>query len=362
MKPVIGILGGGQLARMLCDAAHKQGAATAVYDPSPEACARLSAGEHICADYLDLTSLQEFGKKCSVITYEFENVPVKAAAFLEKHFNNLPQGCRPLELSSHRIREKSAAAALGIPTPKFLPVNDKTQLTAAIKKIGLPAVLKTCSGGYDGKGQWLIYSMDDVQNISLAEGEYILEEKISFDSEASCIVIRTQNECVCLPPAENIHQKGILHLSIVPARIPASLENSLKEAAQKLITGLNFVGILGVEFFIKGNEIYFNEMAPRPHNSAHYSMDACTASQFDLLISALLNKPLPQPRLIGPAVMLNILGEHKEFVPPSCPGMSVHIYGKTEWKAGRKMGHITFTGNDLESIIFQAQTLFKEKK
>ncbi len=331
----IGILGGGQLAKMLCDSAVKQNHKTVIYDPSEDACGRLSADKHICAKYNNFKALSEFGGMCDVITYEFENVPDGTVRFLQENFDNIPQGVEPLYVSQHRIREKNAVTDV-VDVPRFTAVSNTKELKKALDIIGYPAVLKTCRGGYDGKGQWVFESADDIADIQ--DGEYILEEKVDFDMEVSCIVVRG-DDTVAFPVGENIHKNGILHKTIAPARLPDT--QKITDAAKRIMEHLGFKGILGIEFFVKGDKIYFNEMAPRPHNSAHYTMDACDYSQFDMLIKALTDGKLTQPVLNSPVVMINILGEDKDkFDHSKC-----HIYGKTDWKIGRKMGHINILEN-----------------
>lgn len=351
----IGILGGGQLAKMLCDSAKKMKLKTIVFDPSSESCSKISADNHICESYDNQNALQEFGQQCDVITYEFENVPSETVTFLDKHFHNIPQGFNPLYISQHRIREKSAIAHLNIKTANFHSVKDQENLKQAIAIINYPAILKTCTGGYDGKGQWIINNENDLKNIILnSEQEYILEQKIPFDLEVSCLVVRNINgEVQSFPIGENIHRKGILDKTIVPARISHELENKVRKTAEQIIEGLDFVGSLGVEFFIWNQDIYVNEIAPRPHNSAHYTMDACDYSQFDLHLKSILGNPLPKPKLISSVVMCNILGEDKDKLSQINPSSQtkIHIYGKTEWKNGRKMGHINYLGNDLKELI-----------
>ncbi|MEG1807166.1 MAG: 5-(carboxyamino)imidazole ribonucleotide synthase [Cetobacterium sp.] len=355
----IGILGGGQLAKMLCDSAKKMGYTSVILDPSSDACGKFSSNLHLIKDYTDEKSLKEISEISGVVTYEFENVPIESIEIIEKIGGNIPQGKTPLYLSQHRIREKNAVRNLGVKTAKYKQVSNIEELKEALKEVGIPAILKTCSGGYDGKGQWKIKNESDLNNIKLESREYILEEMVNFEKEVSCLVVRGINgEVVNFPIGENIHKNGILNLTIVPAQISKELEEKIIENSKKIIEKLGVVGPLGIEFFIAGEEIYFNEMAPRPHNSAHYTMDACNYSQFDIHLMAILGEKIPRIKLLKNIVMLNILGEDKEKlekIQKSKKGI-VHIYGKNSWEIGRKMGHVNFCGNDIDELIELAKS------
>ena len=358
MAKKIGILGGGQLAKMLCDSANKNGYESMILDPSEDSCGKHSATEHLVKSYDNKEALKVLCDYSDVITYEFENVPSDAIDFIQEQKANIPQGKLPLYISQHRIREKTAVLALGIQTASFLEVTNKETLIKAIEQLKFPCILKTCSGGYDGKGQWKIETQKELQQVDIKTEDYILEKMIDFDKEVSCLVVRSINkDVVCFPIGENIHKNGILSMTIVPARIDTRLEQRIQEIAKNIITSLEFVGSLGIEFFIKGDDIYFNEMAPRPHNTAHYTLDACDHSQFDLHIKSVLGEDLPTPQLLSPVVMLNILGQNKEKIENLVKDkmMKVHLYKKTEWKQDRKMGHINYLGEDLEKLIQLAE-------
>ena len=358
MAKKIGILGGGQLAKMLCDSANKNGYESMILDPSEDSCGKHSATEHLIKSYDDKDALKVLCDYSDVITYEFENVPSDAIDFIQEQKANIPQGKQPLYISQHRIREKTAVLALGIQTASFLEVTNKETLIKAIEQLKFPCILKTCSGGYDGKGQWKIETQKELEQVDIKTGDYILEKMIDFDKEVSCLVVRSTNkDVVCFPIGENIHKNGILSMTIVPARIDTYVEQIIQEIAKNIITSLEFVGSLGIEFFIKGDDIYFNEMAPRPHNTAHYTLDACDYSQFDLHIKSVLGEDLPTPQLLSPVVMLNILGQDKEKIKNLVNNKmtKVHLYKKTEWKQDRKMGHINYLGEDLEKLIQLAE-------
>lgn len=356
----VGILGGGQLAKMLCDSGKKLNCRTIILDPNPDSCGRFSADEHIEAEYNNKESLKKLCEDTDVITYEFENVPSEIIDYLKHNNGNIPQGKKPLYLSQHRVREKEAVKQIGVKTANFKSVRTLEELERAIVEIGYPSILKTCSGGYDGKGQWKLLEEKDLKSINWNENaEYILEEMIRFDKEVSCLVVRGINrDIVCFPIGENIHKNGILNKTIVPARVSKDILEKVEKTSQEIIKKLNIYGPLGIEFFIKENEIYFNEMAPRPHNSAHYTMDACNYSQFDIHLMGILGEKLPKVKLLTKVVMLNIMGEDQEKVKKIKKehNTNVHIYGKSEWKKDRKMGHINYCGENLEELILKADS------
>lgn len=355
----VGILGGGQLAKMLCDSGKKMGYETIILDPNSDSCGRFGADEHIIAEYNDEVALKKLCKEADVITYEFENVPSEVIKFLKKNGGNVPQGEKPLYLSQHRIREKSAVNEIGVRTADFLEVKDLKTAKEAFIKIGAPCILKTCSGGYDGKGQWKIVKEDDFNNVEWKNIEYILEKMIDFEIEVSCLVVRGVNgDVVTFPIGENIHKNGILNKTIVPARISENIQKEIQNLSKQIVEKLDIYGPLGIEYFIKGDEVYFNEMAPRPHNSAHYTMDACNYSQFDIHLLGVLGEKLPDIKLLTPVVMLNIMGEDREKVDKILldTETKLHIYGKTEWKQDRKMGHINYCGENVEKLIEKANS------
>ncbi len=361
----IAVLGGGQLGKMLCESAKRQGYKTMVLEPLKSACAALEADMHLIKPYDDKESLIYIAKNSSVITYEFENVSSEAIDILEENGGYIPQGKRPLYISQHRFREKSSINNLGIKTAEFRQVFDKESFEKAIKEIGYPSILKTSMGGYDGKGQWVLRSEDDLKKVSeiLEEREYILEKMVDFKCELSCIAVKSTDGSIgVFPVVENIHKNGILHITIAPARIEKEVQERVKEITKKIIKGLDFVGPLAIEYFYgKDGEIYVNEMAPRPHNSAHYTMDGCDKSQFDLQIEGLCGKHLEDPKLIKNSVMLNILGQDVERIEKAelKENEKLYMYGKGEAKKDRKMGHLNLVGEDLENLIKRAEELAK---
>ncbi|MGL4971366.1 MAG: 5-(carboxyamino)imidazole ribonucleotide synthase [Cetobacterium sp.] len=355
----VGILGGGQLAKMLCDSGKKMSYETIILDPSSDSCGRFGADEHIVANYSDESALKRLCKKSDVITYEFENVPSEVIDFLKRNGGNVPQGERPLYLSQHRVREKSAVNEIGVRTADFAEVNSLISAKEALIKIEAPCILKTCSGGYDGKGQWKIQSESDLNDVDWKDTEYILEKMVDFQKEVSCLVVRGINgDIVTFPVGENIHKNGILNKTIVPARVSEDVQRKIENLSKKIVEKLDIYGPLGIEYFIKGEEVYFNEMAPRPHNSAHYTMDACNYSQFEIHLLGVLGEKLPEIKLLTPVVMLNIMGEDREKIEKIIldENTKLHIYGKTEWKKDRKMGHINYCGESIEKLIEKANS------
>ena len=338
----IGIIGGGQLGLMLAEQAHVLGVRAVALDPAPDAPAFRVCDDHIVAAYDDAAALERLCRQSDAVTYEFENVPGDILIPLCGKYN-IPQGYKPLYDSQDRLREKTNARDHGLRTPGFAAVDDEASLRAAVRELGLPAVLKTRTLGYDGHGQLVLRSEADIERaLPLLSVPCILEEFIPFDSEASIVMVADKEHVVSFPVGRNIHRDGILDLSIVPAAADAEVLARMK--AQRC----GYEGILAIEYFIRGGEIYFNEMAPRPHNSGHYTIEGCTTNQFRELVRYLVGEPLQEPRLVAPTVMKNILGQDLEAARAvereGRPDVYVHIYGKTESRPKRKMGHITFVG------------------
>ena len=353
----VGIIGGGQLGRMMCLAAKALGYNVAVLDPTPNSPCAQVADIEITANYDDMEAIKKLAEISDVITYEFENISYDALAYLEKHAY-LPQGSEVLKISQHRFREKTAISQMGIAVPKFRLINGIDDLK---ENVYYPSVLKTTTGGYDGKGQAVLKNEGDfAKAAAIAENrECILEEWMPFTKEISVIVARsTEGETSVLPVAENIHVNNILHKTVVPARISDKLEKLALSYALKIANGLNSIGVLAIEMFVVEDKIYINEIAPRPHNSGHYSMDACETGQFEQHIRAVCGLPLGDVRLHSPAVMVNILGEHLDMdnlhnLSPYMPLLrrgKLHLYGKAQAKKGRKMGHFNMLGDIEENL------------
>ena len=344
----IGIIGGGQLGLMIAEQAHVLGVRAVALDPAPDAPAFRVCDDHIVAAYDDAAALERLCRRSDVVTYEFENVPGEILIPLCGKYN-IPQGYKPLYDSQDRLREKTNARNHGLQTPGFAAADDETSLRAAVRELGLPAVLKTRTLGYDGHGQLVLKSEADIERaLPLLTVPCILEEFIPFDSEASIVMVADKEHVVSFPVGRNIHRDGILDLSIVPAAASQEVLDRMKAQSERFMRECGYEGILAIEYFIRGGEIYFNEMAPRPHNSGHYTIEGCTTNQFRELVRYLIGEPLQEPRLVAPTVMKNILGQDLEAARAVAregrPDTYVHIYGKTESRPKRKMGHITFVG------------------
>lgn len=403
MAKKIGIIGGGQLGLMIAEEAHRQGALVYALDPAPDAPAFAECDGHIVAAYDDLGALEQLGDMTDVLTYEFENVPGDILRHLEGKYN-IPQGFAPLFDSQDRLREKNNAKRHGLPVPDYVPLpacssdedcaevpceltdgQRREELSEAVKKVGMPCVLKTRRLGYDGHGQAVIREEKDIEKAAeLLHVPCILEAFVPFDYECSVIMVRDGQKTIHFPIGRNIHKGGILDLCIVPAGTlyvagnqsnpeQTPLCGRIVDACEKFMEGCDYRGILAIELFIKGDDFVFNEMAPRPHNSGHYTIEGCTSSQYTELCHFLLEKTLEQPELVAPTVMKNILGQDLEAAwkiidtahaehwqnPAAVPvsntakggkaycgeagkGVFVHIYGKTESRPKRKMAHITY--------------------
>ena len=344
----IGIIGGGQLGLMIAEQAHVLGVRAVALDPAPDAPAFRVCDDHIVAAYDDAAALERLCRQSDAVTYEFENVPGDILIPLCGKYN-IPQGYKPLYDSQDRLREKTNARDHGLRTPGFAAVDDEASLRAAVRELGLPAVLKTRTLGYDGHGQLVLRSEADIERaLPLLSVPCILEEFIPFDSEASIVMVADKEHVVSFPVGRNIHRDGILDLSIVPAAADAEVLARMKAQSERFMRSCGYEGILAIEYFIRGGEIYFNEMAPRPHNSGHYTIEGCTTNQFRELVRYLVGEPLQEPRLVAPTVMKNILGQDlaaAERIAAEAPaGCYVHLYGKRESRPKRKMGHITYVG------------------
>lgn len=356
----IGIIGGGQLGRMMALAAKAQGFRIAVMDPNPDSPCGQVADYKIIGAYDDAAAIKRLAKMSDVITYEFENIDGDTLKSIS-HLVHVPQGTDLLEITKDRIAEKTAIQAAGIEVAPFAVIQTKQEIYDTIKELGFPAVLKTSRGGYDGKGQLVIKCKEDIAeaNSLLEHGGCVLEKWMPFTKEISVIVSRNEKgDTAVFPVAENIHVNNILHQTIVPARISEAAQNGAIQAALRLVESLGMVGTLAVEMFVMADEtIYINELAPRPHNSGHYSIDACETSQFEQHIRAICNWPLGSTNLLKPVVMVNILGQHQAKLLEKIPTLSnwkIHLYGKKEAKTGRKMGHVTLLRETVEEAVLEA--------
>lgn len=360
----IGILGGGQLGQMMAIAAREMGYRIAVLEPKEDSpCGQIADHEVITA-YDDRQGARELAEISDVVTYEFENVDLGTAEWLEKHAN-LPQGSRLLQVTQDREFEKKAIVESDVQVANFKIVHNEADLYTAVREIGFPSVLKTCRGGYDGKGQIVLKTENDVEKALQAfvgKQKAILEQWVPFEKELSVIVTRSvSGEVKTFPVAENIHRDNILHETIVPAKISREIQQKATEIALQLANSFDLVGTLAVEMFLtEKGAILVNELAPRPHNSGHFSIDACETSQFQQHIRAICGWPLGKTDLLKPAVMVNILGEDLEKALDSIQkydDVKFHLYGKDSAKPKRKMGHVTVLADTVEEAITKAESL-----
>ncbi len=351
LKPgdTIGILGGGQLGRMLAMAAARLGLRCQVFSPDPESPAFDVVLNATCAEYADVGALELFANDVDVITYEFENVPSAAAMILAARRPVLPDR-KILETTQDRLAEKDFVTRLGIGTAAYADVSSVASLRAAIERIGLPAVLKTRRFGYDGKGQAIIRNGDDVGRIwaELGTKSAILEAFVPFEREISVVAARSASgQIECFDVTENEHREHILKVSRAPAAIPEKVAAEARNIAEKIATALDYVGVLAVEMFVLGDgtggSVLVNEIAPRVHNSGHWTLDGASISQFEQHIRAIAGWPLGKPVRHGPVTMTNLIGDeiHDYERWLTVPGATVHIYGKGAPRPGRKMGHVT---------------------
>jgi 5-(carboxyamino)imidazole ribonucleotide synthase len=351
LKPgdTIGILGGGQLGRMLAMAAARLGLRCQVFSPDPDSPAFDVVANAACAEYADVEALELFAADVDVVTYEFENVPAASVMVLAARRPVLP-GRKILETTQDRLAEKDFVKQLGIGTANYAEVSSPQGLAEAIKRIGVPAVLKTRRFGYDGKGQAIIRAGDDVESIWQEIGTKlaILEQFIPFEREISVIAARAADGQVeCFDVTENEHRDHILKVSRVPAAIPDALAAQALTIARRIANALDYVGVLAVEMFVvageAGPKVLVNEIAPRVHNSGHWTLDGASVSQFEQHIRAIAGWPLARPVRHGRVTMTNLIGDEVDSYQQwlSVPGATVHLYGKGAARPGRKMGHVT---------------------
>lgn len=351
MGKTIGILGAGQLGRMLAQAGLPLGHTFRFFDPSPNPCAA-AYGEHVQADYHDHEALKRFANGLDAVTWEFENVPIEAVEFLRQWVPSTPSSMS-LYIAQDRIREKEHFRSLGLETAPFALAHDLASCREAVQRIGLPVILKTCGGGYDGKGQTRIEREEDLEAgwAALGSDRVVVEGMVRFEREVSVIVARTHNgESICWPIARNHHRDGILSDSFVPtANLSEDAKNLLVDAAKRLADSLEHVGVLCLECFDLGDRFLCNELAPRVHNSGHWSIDGAVTSQFSNHVRAIAGEPLGPTDLhddVSSVRMRNIIGEALVPPPPSVHDMAEHIhwYDKSP-RPGRKIGHVTYTSN-----------------
>jgi len=358
----LGVMGGGQLGRMFVHAAQRMGYFTAVLDPDPASPAGLISHFHIQTDYLDEQGLAQLMQRSAAITTEFENVPAPALVTLGAHRPVAP-GAEAVGIAQDRVQEKAHFVRCGLPCAPHAVIESADQLTAVAADL-LPGILKTARLGYDGKGQRRVSTREELFAAwnELQQVPCILEKLLPLAAECSVIVARGRDgEMVNLPPQLNLHRGGILAVTeVYPGNLPAEVAKQAIEAAKAVAEDFEYVGVLCVEFFLLADgSLVVNEVAPRPHNSGHYSLDACDVSQFELQVRALAGLPLLQPRQHSAAFMLNVLGDawftngDEETAPPwdrllALPGVQLHLYGKLVPRKGRKMGHVNIVGASME--------------
>ncbi|TGD18091.1 5-(carboxyamino)imidazole ribonucleotide synthase [Levilactobacillus suantsaiihabitans] len=358
----IGIVGGGQLGRMLTLSAKQMGYRVGILDPTPDAPAGQVADFQVIADYQDQAALQALARESDVLTYEFENVDVQALAAVQSQ-TSLPQGVQLLEITGNRLREKRFLADLGIAVTPFAAVPNQAALPAALAQVGTPAILKTVAGGYDGHGQLdLDGTIWPLETPTLTARSCILEARQDFTCEVAMMVARSAaGDVVTFPLVENQHRHHILHTTLAPARVPATVHAQAQRIAKKIATALTLRGVLGIEFFVLSDgQLVVNELAPRPHNSGHYSIEACNISQFEAHIRSICGLPLPEIHQTRPAVMRNLLGTDLTLARHALmthPNWHFHDYGKAEILPQRKMGHVTCLTDDFSATLLELTNL-----
>jgi 5-(carboxyamino)imidazole ribonucleotide synthase len=363
---MLGILGGGQLGRMFVVAAKTMGYRVTVLDPDPLAPAASFADVHLCADFSDAEALAQMARTCAAITTEFENVDADAMRRLAQSTRVSPSGdC--VAIAQDRIAEKSWINMAGLPTTAYLAIEQQADLDTDLSAY-LPGILKTARLGYDGKGQRRVSHPADVcaAFVDMGSQACVLEKMLDLKLEVSAVVARTSHAQIeVFPVAENHHAEGILDVSIVPARIDAALADKARAMACKLAEALDYVGVLTVEFFVlQDDSLVINEIAPRPHNSGHYTLDACINDQFQQQVRTLCGLMPGRPDLLSPCVMANILGdiwpeggEPDWAVLMEAPNAHLHLYGKQDARPGRKMGHFTVLSSCADEALEQVRAL-----
>jgi len=366
----LALLGGGQLGRFFVHAAHELGYQVIVLDPDANAPAGKVADDHIVASYDDQTALTQLSQRCAAATTEFENVP---AAVLEQLAQTMPvsPSANAVSIAQDRIREKTFLRDNGFNTAPFIPVENESDLDSASDEL-FPAILKTARFGYDGKGQASVSSLEEAKT---AQREFaipcVLEKMLPLDLEVSVVLARSADgQYSCFPLAENGHSNGILDVTVVPARTTSTLQQQAEQMASELAARLGYVGVLTVEFFISDGQLLINEIAPRPHNSGHYTVDGCVTSQYEQQLRVLCGLPLGAATLHSHSVMVNLPGDlwfqqgDQSHEPNwlrlnQIPNLKLHLYGKASARPGRKMGHFTVIDQDAETAFASAMAARK---
>lgn len=359
---MLGILGGGQLGKMFAIAAQTLGFRVTVLDPDSDCPAHGVCHSHIIAAYDDFAALDTLRSSCAAITTEFENVPAQSLRYLAQ-LTRVHPDAESVAIAQNRASEKRFLHKCGFATARFVVVEDRDALRRALEEIGFPAIIKTSIFGYDGKGQYRVRSIEEALD-AFADAQSqscVVEELVALKLEISVVLARDgRGEMAVYPVAENIHANGILDTTIAPARIDDALAQEAIQISQRIAQQLNYVGVMAVEFFVLENgRLLINEIAPRPHNSGHFTLDACVTSQFEQQVRTLCDLPLGNAAITQPAVMVNLLGD---IWPPEPdwsillrePSIKLHLYGKSEARPGRKMGHFTCTAENTETAVLNA--------
>lgn len=343
-RQTIGILGGGQLGQMMAFVAKSMGYRIHSYDTNQDCPLSLISDHHTVGTFDDTQTMLQFCKACDVVTYEFENIDANSVKHLI-HTVSIPQGLQALTISSDRWLEYQFVKDLGVNTLDCICVDSKEALIAAMDTIKPPFILKSLRYGYDGHGQIWVHSQEDVSALEINQ-PYLMMRRVDIQTEISVVCARGKNGVVLFPCIENKHTDGILDVSIVPARISNTLQEKAKGEATKIVEALDYVGVMSFEFFIEQDTLIFNEMAPRPHNSGHFSIEGTTSSQFKAHIEAICGLTIQTPHLINTSMMVNVLGQHLdktlEYVSTTNQVGAYHDYSKRDAKHNRKMGHMTF--------------------
>ncbi len=360
----VGVMGGGQLGRMFAIAARRMGYRVHTFSPDEDTPTGQLADREVAARYDDAEAVRDFARGIDVLTFEFENIPTQTIEWAAE-FCEVRPSANVLHICQHRLREKQFLAGAGLPLPRFAPVNSAAELADALQRIGVPAVLKTAAFGYDGKGQRKIALREDPAKVwgQFGGGHAVLEEFVDFEKEVSVIVARGADaKMAAYPVCENVHRHHILDVTFVPAAISAEVDVQARLLAGEVAEKLGLVGLLAVEMFLlKDGRLLINELAPRPHNSGHFSFDASITSQFEQQLRAVCGLPLGSTESLRPSAMVNLLGDlwaHGEpnwAAAAALPEIKIHLYGKTEPRPGRKMGHLVAFGRTGEEAAHRAQ-------
>lgn len=364
----LGVLGGGQLGRMFTLAAISMGYRVVVLDPDPHSPAGHIADQHIQASYQDHAALQMLGDECTVITTEFENVPAESMEFLQR-FCKVRPNAEAVRIAQDRIREKTRLQELGLPTAPFVAIYEAADLDEAVAGLTAPLLLKTASMGYDGKGQVQVGDLAEAQAAfsQLGDKPCVLEEMVDLEREISVILVRATDGTIAIyPVGENVHRNGILDTTIVPAAITADVASEATGMARRLADAMDYCGVLAVEFFCtRQGDLLINEIATRPHNSGHYTVDACATSQFEQQVRVMCGMPPGDASLHSPVVMTNLLGDIWSAGEPAWqvilgqPQAHLHLYGKSEARPGRKMGHFNYLADSTSAALEQVAGIRK---